>query len=279
MTVPNTSPAPGIPAVQCWISMAIARIPETDGTGKAVAAAADPPGGDTLDQSSWIQRAMASAPVPLWALLIALALLTAGLIASWLVYVGVAPNDFTPSSNYTAFAGLFVAALAIERLLEPFSGYFAPSLEQTEQLRDEHLANALTAAAVPDAATVAPGLTPQTYWAKEAANAQQRVNQLRAVRAVFAWAVASVLAMLMAAVFGFFLLRSLEQPQPSSTEANAPAVTDRKSGAKDPNRALDLLLTGLVVGAGTKPLHDLVSQIQTSKNNAKDPNATGTNAT
>jgi len=27
-------------------------------------------------------------------------------------------------------------------------------------------------------------------------------------------------------------------------------------------RALDLLVTGLVVGAGTKPLHDLVANIQ-----------------
>jgi hypothetical protein len=41
------------------------------------------------------------------------------------------------------------------------------------------------------------------------------------------------------------------------------------SPAKNPNRLLDLLVTGLVVGAGTKPLHDLISQIQTTSGKAK----------
>jgi len=38
---------------------------------------------------------------------------------------------------------------------------------------------------------------------------------------------------------------------------------------KDPNRVLDLLVTRLVVGAGTKPLHDLITQIQTSSGSSK----------
>jgi hypothetical protein len=33
----------------------------------------------------------------------------------------------------------------------------------------------------------------------------------------------------------------------------------------------DLLVTGLVVGAGTKPLHDLVSNIEHGKNAKLDP--------
>jgi hypothetical protein len=32
---------------------------------------------------------------------------------------------------------------------------------------------------------------------------------------------------------------------------------------------LDLLVTGLVVGAGTKPLHDLITQIQTTSGKSK----------
>ena len=32
---------------------------------------------------------------------------------------------------------------------------------------------------------------------------------------------------------------------------------------------LDLLVTRLVVGAGTKPLHDLITQIQTSSGSSK----------
>ncbi len=95
------------------------------------------------------------------------------------------------------------------------------------------------------------------------------------------WAAASVVAMVVCACLGLFLFRTVEAPHPTPTSAASVPVqpaTDRKTGAKDPNRPMDLLLTGLIVGAGTKPLHDLVSQIQTTKNNTKDPTATGTNS-
>ena len=36
-------------------------------------------------------------------------------------------------------------------------------------------------------------------------------------------------------------------------------------------RWVDLLVTGLAVGGGTKPLHDLVSNLQASKEAKKDP--------
>jgi hypothetical protein len=47
------------------------------------------------------------------------------------------------------------------------------------------------------------------------------------------------------------------------------AGTSAPNPAKNPNRLLDLLVTGLVVGAGTKPLHDLISQIQTTSGKSK----------
>jgi len=37
------------------------------------------------------------------------------------------PSDFMPSSNYAIYAGLFIMALAIERVLESFSAYIVPS--------------------------------------------------------------------------------------------------------------------------------------------------------
>jgi hypothetical protein len=45
--------------------------------------------------------------------------------------------------------------------------------------------------------------------------------------------------------------------------------TDVLGREKNPNRLLDLLVTGLVVGAGTKPLHDLISPIQTTSAKSK----------
>ena len=37
------------------------------------------------------------------------------------------------------------------------------------------------------------------------------------------------------------------------------------AGSSTPPPALDVLVSGLVVGAGTKPLHDLIANIQASK--------------
>jgi hypothetical protein len=38
---------------------------------------------------------------------------------------------------------------------------------------------------------------------------------------------------------------------------------------------VDLLITGLVVGGGTKLLHDLISNLQAAKDDKKDANAGG----
>ena len=45
----------------------------------------------------------------------------------------------------------------------------------------------------------------------------------------------------------------------------------RANGSGQPPFWGDLLVTGLVVGAGTKPLHDLVSNIEHGKNAKLDP--------
>jgi hypothetical protein len=45
----------------------------------------------------------------------------------------------------------------------------------------------------------------------------------------------------------------------------------RADGSGQPPFWADLLVTGLVVGAGTKPLHDLVSNIERVKNGKQDP--------
>jgi hypothetical protein len=37
---------------------------------------------------------------------------------------------------------------------------------------------------------------------------------------------------------------------------------------------IDLLVTGLAIGGGTKPLHDLISNLQAAKISKKDPSQT-----
>jgi hypothetical protein len=36
-------------------------------------------------------------------------------------------------------------------------------------------------------------------------------------------------------------------------------------------QALDIVTTGLVIGGGTKPLHDLISRIEAAKDKGQDP--------
>jgi hypothetical protein len=212
-----------------------------------------------------------------------------GTIVSYVVWRSVKPTDFMPSSNYAVYAGLFVMALALERLLEPFSGLFIPSVkakkaQSTAMAAHAKRAQVVAATSQLQAAVADPAAA--TQWAEgalqtaaaaqnKAAVAQKEHHHSQANRAVLMWATAAVLAMLACASLGIFLLRSIETP--SAVKGSTALASGRSSSAapsapspaKNPNRVLDLLVTGLVVGAGTKPLHDLITQIQTTSGKSK----------
>jgi hypothetical protein len=227
---------------------------------------------------------------PSWPwILAAFGILAAGTAVSYVVWRSVKPTDFMPSSNYAVYAGLFVMALALERVLEPFSGLFIPSVKATKAksaAMAAHAKRAQVAAATSqlDAAVADPAAVAQQAAAalraaaaaqKDAAVAQKEHHHSQANRAVLMWATAAVLTMLACASLGIFLLRSIETP--GAVKGGTAAASVRSPGtapsapspAKNPNRLLDLLVTGLVVGAGTKPLHDLISQIQTTSGKSK----------
>jgi hypothetical protein len=214
---------------------------------------------------------------PTWPwILFAFGILSAGTALSYLVWRSVKPADFLPSSNYATYAGLFIMALAIERILEPFSGLFVPTTKEKKATSRVTAARARSAqVAVARGVPRPPGAVPVGQAQTEAAVAQTEFHRAQGARAVLMWATASVLAMLVCAALGIFLLRSVETPSPakgitaSASVSSSSAHSPPPSSAKDPNRLLDLLATGLVVGAGTKPLHDLISQIQTSSGNSK----------
>lgn len=263
---------------------------------KAPAPAAAPQNGldgqDDTDVADEVKNLLAANP-PTWQwILSAFVILAAGAAGSYFLWKGLKPADFVPSSNYATYAGLFIMALAIERILEPFSGLFLPATKTKKAASRATAARAkraLTAVAVsgPRAVVVPAGPGKKAAVAQrtavqqtavrraaarkaaavaqnEAAVAQTAHHRSQSARAVLMWATASVLAMLVCASLGIFLLRSAEAPSPAKTTAS-PAP----SPARDPNRVLDLLVTGLVVGAGTKPLHDLITQIQTSSGSSK----------
>jgi hypothetical protein len=100
------------------------------------------------------------------------------------------------------------------------------------------------------------GPSPGTLAA--AATAQNNLERIRLNRAVLAWTFTSALAMVIAGLLGLKLIAAI-----SSGPANAsPAL-------------LDLVVTGLVIGGGTKPLHDLIAGLQESRKAKQDPPAAG----
>jgi hypothetical protein len=231
-----------------------------------------------------------NADPPSWPwILAAFGILAVGTIVSYVVWRSVKPTDFMPSSDYAVYAGLFVMALALERVLEPFSGVFIPSMKRKKAKSTAMAAHAKRAevvaatsqlhAAVADPAAAAEravgALQAAAAAQKDAAVAQKEHHHSQANRAVLMWATAAVLAMLACASLGIFLLRSIETPSAvrgstaSAAVRSSSAAPSAPSPAKNPNRLLDLLVTGLVVGAGTKPLHDLISQIQTTSGKSK----------
>lgn len=245
-------------------------------------------GGNDIDKEV---TNLLNADPPSWPwILFAFGILVVGTAISYVVWRLVKPTDFMPSSNYAVYAGLFVMALALERVLEPFSGLFVPSVKEKKARSTTLVAHARRAQVVAatgqfHAAVADPAATAQRAQAalqaaavaqKEAVVAQKKHHHSQANRAVLMWATAAVLAMLACASLGVFLLRSIETPSAvagsaaSTSKHSSNAAPSAPSPSKNPNRLLDLLVTGLVVGAGTKPLHDLISQIQTTsgKSNA-----------
>jgi hypothetical protein len=74
----------------------------------------------------------------------------------------------------------------------------------------------------------------------------------KAKRALLLWSAASFLGLVVCAILGLGLVEAIAKERPESEFI----------------RTVDVLLTGLAVGAGTKPLHDLIARIEKAKDNA-----------
>jgi hypothetical protein len=130
-----------------------------------------------------------------------------------------------PASEYSAFALLFIIAQAVERIVEPIANYADAVMDK---------ANAIAEAAAADK--------------RAKARSQAKVDQIRQNLALITWGVASLAATTTCGAFGVLLFRIIG----GSQTVNVPGW-------------VDITITGLVVGAGTKPLHDLISYVQKAK--------------
>jgi hypothetical protein len=173
-----------------------------------------------------------------------------GTVGAVLVFMGVSAAIFARTDpdlhldleNFTVFAPIYAVAQAVERLLEPIAARLKPSGAEKQELkaaREEKLT-----AATSDAQANA------TTREEAASNA---LSKRRSERALIFFAIASSVSLVVTGVLGLGILQ---------------AMADQR--LSDFLRAVDVMLTGLVIGAGTKPLHDLIARLEKS-NDAVDP--------
>ena len=170
-----------------------------------------------------------------WYTVLGLGLAVGGFFTAWRLH-GSASSTYRIDNQWSALTGLFILALAIERALEPFSRKLGPDTTKRKVKRDEALAD------------------PRPAGRKNRApELQNAVEICRRLTAVVIWGVATGLGFLLCAVLNITLLQAV-----------------RANGSGQPPFWADLLVTGLVVGAGTKPLHDLVGNIERGKNSKRN---------
>jgi hypothetical protein len=165
-----------------------------------------------------------------WYTVLALGIAVAAFAGAWRLH-GNTSSTYRIDGQWGAFTGLFILALAIERALEPFSRKLGPDATS----RRDTQVRAIAGAQPDDVEGIA-------------AECQLAVDMCRRLTAVVTWGVATALAFLLCAQLNITLMQAV-----------------RASGSGAPPFWADLLVTGLVVGAGTKPLHDLVSSIERGK--------------
>jgi hypothetical protein len=161
------------------------------------------------------------------------------------------PAPFSPASGISVFAPLYILAQAIERVIEPFTSLI-PSKAPDDKGKDKS-GDAITQghSVRKDVAAHNVNLALVDGDAKQAADWQATVDQIRQNTAVIAWVAASVLGMALCGLFGLFMLRLV--------------------GFTDVPKQVDIIISGIAVGSGTKPLHDLISNLQEAKNEKQDP--------
>jgi hypothetical protein len=171
------------------------------------------------------------------------------------------PQALKIPAGVSIFALFYVVTQGLERLLEPFARLWDGTREPAAQ-RDTAAVEAERHMAAGDAAAAKESLA-------TVAERQAAVERARSNRTVVLWAVASVAGMVLSGVLGLYLLHAVGlQDDLVGIDGR---LADGWGSAAGLRHALDLLVTGLAIGGGTKPLHDLIQNLQEAKNDKKDP--------
>jgi hypothetical protein len=207
-----------------------------DEVGVAVATAGPPeptPGGEAA--------AVPPQPASVLSLVSAFVLVALGGVGAWAFdHWDINAEAIRLPDATTIFAALFAFATAVERVLEPFSR-FLPGRHTRGELEKAvaNLANKYHEASLDDLIRVA--------------HAKSMLEKGRASRGLVTWGIATAVATVASASGGLYLLHAM--------------AADGWDGI--PLWA-DAIVTGIVVGSGTKPLHDVISKVQKNKEKSED---------
>ncbi len=197
--------------------------PAAEEAGKSVA-------GETIGVSDNAEHADA------WLILFSYILVGVGLWLGNMLAAKASAVSFAPIDGISLLALFFIMAQALERLVEPLAELsipgFGSSSNKAAANRDKKIQEAM---ATHDRAK-------KQKDANIGANEQAAFNKIKANTKVSIWAVATFVAMLISGATRLFFLDAV--------------------GAKGVSDLLNVLVTGLVVGSGTKPLHELIKLIE-----------------
>lgn len=177
--------------------------------------------------------------------LIALAAIAAVLIG-WAIIVRVTHDPSTnfstfmpkPVNGTTIFAVFFVTAAAIERFLEPIAGLLPDKSDLRKDAQTAKVNAGMAVARGQSDRSVQPMLD-------DAARKAIKAKDWGFGQTVGFWALATILSIVASALLKLYL----------------PYVVGIASGS----RGFQILATGLIIGGGTKPLHDLVGYMSAAK--------------
>jgi hypothetical protein len=161
------------------------------------------------------------------------------------------PEEFTPGPGFSAFAPMYIIAQSVERLLEPFTKFMGNITAQTPA----EGGGTTTQKVTKEDAMAGLELWVARGHLEGAATWQALLDRIRRNTTVIAWGLASLGAMLLSGFFGFQMLLATGLDVPEG---------------------LDIAITGLAIGSGTKPLHDLISNLQKSKDDKTNPSQSAT---
>jgi hypothetical protein len=181
------------------------------------------------------KRPRGTETAPQWGYLIWGYGLVALAIAAAIVLAELTDVKIEVGEGFAPFAAIYIVAQAIERFIQPFTTFTVGADDKRKNKTD-----LLAAESVDDK--------------KEG---QKELEAIHSNRSMAYWAAATVLALLVCGALGLGLIHSVAH----------------LTGGKEWTEDLDIVITGIAVGSGTKPLHDLISFIKNTKENSESKGA------